>query len=112
MEPLRPNEALEQQFHSAMLDLHRMIRAEVQYNPRLLLTMIAEGGGLDAARRLLHAHHISETFVRLERAGRLDLAVEAVVLQPEWQELFTVAERETATGRLERAGFQMPPGQP
>ncbi len=43
--------------------------------------MASEHGGVEAAKRLLHAPNVSEGFVTLWEKGRLDLSAEALVLQ-------------------------------
>ena len=42
-------------------------------------------------------------FIDLVRAGKADLTVEALVIQPKWSSLFTKAELETAQARLRDA---------
>ncbi len=43
---------------------------------------------MDTARILINAGQPSEGYTALCERGRLDLTVEALVLQPEWQALF------------------------
>ena len=51
--------------------------------------MVVERGGLLTARYLLHAPTVSEGYAALWERKRLDLTVEAMILQPEWHALFS-----------------------
>jgi hypothetical protein len=62
--------------------------------------MIGADGGVGAAKRLLRAGHLSAGFSKLWELGRLDLTVEALVLDRSWQELFSADEKEIARKRL------------
>jgi len=62
--------------------------------------MVVERGGLETARALLNAATVSEGYAALWERKRLDLTVEALVLQPEWERLFSDAERRIAVKRL------------
>jgi hypothetical protein len=67
-------------------------------------------GGPNYARQLLRAEGTTEGFQRLTDEHRLDLTMEALVLKPEFAELFTEDERSVAAHRLARAGYQPPRG--
>jgi len=96
---------LETRFHSAMLNIYHRAKRECSYNATRFLGMIAEHGGLETARILLHAKTVSDGYTALWERGRLNLTVEALVLQPEWSELFTDEERDTARKRLRDYGY-------
>lgn len=64
--------------------------------------MVRELGGLEAAHRLLAGERVHDGFAELFLAGRPDLTVEALVLKPEFQPLFTEAELQVARERLGR----------
>jgi len=89
-------------FDRAMRSVYTRARSEAGYNAPLFLRMLSEHGPVQTAHRLLAATHVSEGFTALWEKGRLDLTVEAVVLQPEFRGLFTEEELETARGRLEQ----------
>ena len=63
-------------------------------------------GGLAAARRLLHTPTVSDGFTALWERGRLDLSVEALVLQERFRNLFTEQELERARERLAEYGYR------
>ena len=65
--------------------------------------MLAEHGGVETARHLLP--QMSDGFTELWRRNRLDLTVEALVLQPRWASLFSENERGMARNRLKECGW-------
>ena len=93
---------LEKRFHLAMLDVYSKAKGETGYNATRFLQMVQEQGGLNAARQLLGGNvtDVSEGFTQLALKGRLDLTVEALVLQDEWQSLFSPEEKRVARRRL------------
>ena len=93
------------EFEQAMRDIYQRARREVNYNATYFLGMVAEHGGLATARKLLQATAVSDGFAALWERGRLDLSVEAVVLQPRFASLFSDAERLTAQRRLDQFGL-------
>ena len=95
----------ESQFHEAMLDIYRRAKAEAGYNATRFLSMVVERGGLKTARYLLHAAKVSEGYTALFERKRLDLTVEAMILRPEWQALFSNTERRIAVNRLREYGY-------
>ena len=99
-----PTEA-ERHFHEAMLGIYRQAKAEAAYNATRFLGMVVERGGLETARYLLHAPTVSEGYAALWERKRLDLTVEAMILQPEWQDLFSDDERRIAVNRLREYGY-------
>jgi hypothetical protein len=96
---------LEREFHAAMVDVYRRARQEAGYQAGYFLQMVSEHGGLETARRLLHAPTPSEGFTALWERRRLDLTVEAVVLKPEFAPLFTDEDRRIARTRLHEYGY-------
>lgn len=89
-----------QEFHHAMASIHQKARDETGYNATYLLAMLAEDGGVETAKRLLASATVSTGFTALWNKGRLDLTVEALVLDPRFAPLFTADELEIARGRL------------
>jgi len=97
---------LEESFNRRMIEVYKASRA-IGYNATRFLSMVNEMGGLDAARTLLRAPGVSEGYTSLWERGRLDLSVEAVILESEWSALFTEAERGIARKRLKEFGFAL-----
>lgn len=91
-------------FDNAMKEVYVRAKSEAGYNASVFLSMLSQHGGLDTARRLLASRHVSDGFVALWERGRLDLAVENVVLRDEFAPLFTDDERDLARQRLSEYG--------
>ena len=100
----------EQQFDGAMSDIHRRAKVEANYNATRFFHMLTEHRGIETARILLHARTVSEGYTALWERKRLDLTVEALVLQPAYASLFTNSEREIARNRLSEYGYDLPDG--
>ena len=94
----RDPRALEREFSAALRDIYAQCDA-LGYRPTGKLQMMERLGGINTARRLLTLPP-SEGFGRLALMGRLDLAVETLILEPRWNDVFTDEERRTATRRL------------
>lgn len=92
-----------------MLDVYRKAKKEAGYAANYFLQMVDDVGGLEAARRLLMAKSVSSGFSSLWEKGRLDLSVEAVVLQGRFAGLFTDEEKQVARARLTEYGYHVPP---
>jgi hypothetical protein len=99
---------VEKAFHSAMLDIYKTAKAEAGYNATRFLSMVSEQGGLQTARTLLHATTVSEGYTALWDRDRLDLTVEALVIEPRWVTLFSTEERAMAIARLKEYGYSRP----
>jgi len=99
-----PTEA-ERHFHEAMLDIYRRAKAGAGFNATRHVGMVVERGGLETARYLLHATTVSERYAAWWERKRLDLTIEAMTLQPEWQALFSDVEPRIAVNRLREYGY-------
>jgi hypothetical protein len=91
----------------ALMTAYTRAKTECKYNATRFLQMLSEHGGLETARILLHAPGVSEGYSKLFEKGRLDLTLEYVVLQPEWQDLFTSDELAIARKRLKDYGLEV-----
>lgn len=98
-------DALGPEFERAMHSIYDRARKEANYPAKHLLSMLAEHGALDTARRLLRAPVVSDGFAALGERGRLDLTVEVLVTDPRYADLFTEEELETARHRLNQFGY-------
>lgn len=93
-------------FDQAMFDIYKRAKRETGYNATLFLQMVTNNGGLQTARTLINARKPSDGYTALYERGRLDLTVEAMILEnPRWHELFTPEELERARGRLKQYGY-------
>jgi hypothetical protein len=95
---------LEARFENEMVEkVYRTAGRETGYWASYFLRAVRSHGGVEAARRLLQQKGLSKGLVRLREKDRLDLAMETLVLAPEYQALFTDEERAIAGRRLEEA---------
>ncbi|HZO64325.1 MAG TPA: DUF262 domain-containing protein [Kribbellaceae bacterium] len=99
---------LERVFHDAMVDIYHRARREANYTATYFIQMVSELGGLAAARQLLHASAVSQGFTALWERHRLDLTMEAMIVeqQERFAPLFTDDELETARRRLSDYGYR------
>jgi hypothetical protein len=98
---------LEAAFHQAMLDGYEQL-AKLGYRATYFLRMVQELGGVQAARQLISQEAMTEGFTRIWELNRLDLSAEALVLKPEYRELFTVEERQRARQNLMDLNYRAP----
>ena len=95
---------IEAEFLEAMLDVYRAV-SEVVARPARFHNMLGQHGAVETARQLICKDELQGTFIDLAQLGRLDLSVEALVLQPKYRELFTEAELQKAEDRLVCCGY-------
>lgn len=100
----------EANFAVAMREIYRRAKAELGYNATYFVQMLANDGALATARRLVMSNAPSEGFTTLWERRRLDLTVEAHVIDPRYAELFSDEEIETARLRLAEYGYQAADG--
>ena len=95
---------IEAKFEQDMVEkVYRAAGRETGYWAGYFLKSVKQYGGVGAARRLLERGGISRGLARLAMLGRLDLAMEALVLDPAYATLFTAEERDIAARRLAEA---------
>lgn len=98
-------DSVAEEFERAMRSIYDRARREANYSATYFLSLLAEHGVLATAGKLLRAPAVSDGFAALWERGRLDLTVEALVVQPRFAELFSEAEIEIARRRLEQFGY-------
>jgi len=94
-------------FHQRMRRAYDQARSECNYTASRFLQLVTDHGGVQAAKQLLGTEGYSEGLTRLWEEGRLDISVEAAVLEDQWRNLFTKEELATASKRLEQLGFRL-----
>lgn len=99
--------ALEARFHQAMFEIYETWKRECDYRANRFLQLVRNRGGLEAAKRLVRRPGPSLGLLTLVDCKRLDLSVEACMLKPEFQGLFTAAELEKARRRLAEFGHSV-----
>lgn len=97
-------EDIERQFHVEMVGIYHAA-ARIGYRASRFLRMVTDHGGLEAAKRLLRAPKEQSGLTQLWELRRLDLSVEALVLQERWDTLFSDEERQKARDRLDAHGY-------
>jgi hypothetical protein len=101
-----PN-ALEVQFNEAMMNIYRRAKDEAKYNASVFLQMVVNDGGLHAAKMLINSLTVSSGYTALWERGRLDLTVEAMILEtPRYHQLFTEDEIRICRRRLDEYGYE------
>jgi len=96
---------LEVAFHERMRQIYDQAKSECGYAATRFLQMVNADGGLKAAKKLLSAGGYSEGLTRLWEERRLDISMEATVLQEPWSQLFTEEELLVARRKLEELGY-------
>jgi hypothetical protein len=97
---------LSKQFDAAMFEIYRRAKLEAGYNATIFLRMISDRGGLATARYLINSPKPSDGYTHLYERSRLDLTVEAMVVEnARWHELFTTDEVAAASRRLKKYGY-------
>jgi hypothetical protein len=91
-----------------MLRICDQASAECGYNPGYFRMMVLEQGGLEAARKLLRGKTHPEGLTRLWMENRLDISMEATILEERWRSLFSAEELELARQRLLALGYKVP----
>lgn len=89
----------EGRFHKEMMSLYDRF-AELGFRPVLLRRHVLLNGGVAAARELVFKPGTTG-LERLLDAGKAELSMEAMMLRPEYQGLFSELELKEASQRLE-----------
>ena len=100
--------ALEVEFHTAMEAIYARAKEEAGYNATAFRGMVAMHGGLEAARILIRAQTVSDGYTALWERRRLDLTVEAAVVENvRFHTLFDKEDIEVCRKRLKDYGYQL-----
>lgn len=103
---------LEEQFDQAMFDVYRRAKEEAGYNATLFLQMLTDNKGVRTAKSLINSTRPADGYTALYMRGRLDLTVEALVIEDErWHPLFTDDEIKRARKRLKEYHYKPKVGQ-
>jgi hypothetical protein len=101
-------ERLANEFQQELLDTYTEAKIKCRYNASRFFQMLEEHGGVETARRLLSEGSVMQTgLAELWKCGRLDISVEAKVLIPKYQPLFSAALRDNAKRRLQEYRFDI-----
>jgi len=98
---VKQNSDLENDFDQAMHNIYRKAKIEAGYTASIFFRMLTEKGGIATAKQLINATTVSDGYTALWERGRLDLTVEAMVLEnTRFHTLFTPQEIERSRKRL------------
>lgn len=103
---MQPDTSLD--FYASMLNLQSRMGLELGQPSHCLLRMIRKFGGQRTAVIIVRRKEPSIRFHLLHSQGRLDLSVEAWILQPQWSHLFSSATKIVAYRRLMEFGYFPP----
>jgi hypothetical protein len=97
---------LEDEFDERMQKVYLDGKREGRFSAPLFAELLKKHGGLETARRFIHSADYAAGFTKLWERERLDLTVEAVILQEaKWHPLFTAEEIEVCRKRLRDYGY-------
>jgi hypothetical protein len=97
---------LSKQFDGAMLEIYLRAKSEAGYTAKIFFQMLSKKGGLTTARDLINSSKPSVGYTNLYQLGRLDLTVEAMIVEnAKWHELFTIEEIDKARVRLKQYNY-------
>ena len=97
---------LEDAFNEEMVNIYRKALDECRYQASYFLNMVTDKGGKNAALELITSSKPSDGFTKLWSLRRLDLTVEALVLQKPWSTLFSDEVLAIARRRLQKHGYE------
>lgn len=95
-------------FTKALHTTYQMAVDEAKYRAPYFHQMLVERYGFDTACHLIMSKDATTGFTRMFEVNRLDLTVEAVVLNPKWFRLFEKEILQTAYDRLKDFGYIFP----
>ena len=98
---------LKDEFHKAMIGIYHRAKREAEYTAQQFIGMVEDIGGVACAKKLINAAKISDGFAALWERERLDLTVEAMILETEkYQMLFTEDELAICRKRLKDCNYR------
>ncbi|MDP9049660.1 MAG: hypothetical protein M3O31_02915 [Acidobacteriota bacterium] len=97
---------LEEEFNERMQKVLLDGKREGRFSAPLFSELLKTLGGLQTAKRFIHSTDYAAGLTKLWERERLDLTVEAVILQEtKWHPLFTAEEIEICRKRLKGYGY-------
>ncbi len=96
---------LEEQLMQQCLDIYEQAKREI-YNARLFRSMLAQYGAKDTVTRLIESDKLSDGFIKLYEAQKLNLTVEALIYENEiYHDYLGDKLIERATKKLKSYGY-------
>ncbi|MEZ8230694.1 HNH endonuclease [Vibrio splendidus] len=101
---------MEEEFQRTIIELCSTTARETEYNPKGFRSKALRVGAFNYAQEILDSPNDQwEGFTELFLNKRLDLSLEVLVLQKQWQKLFTTKQLETAQRRLQKVEYKSIP---
>jgi len=85
----------DQRLLAAINEMHKF-----GYTPQYLVNMVNRYGAINAVKKLVIKPEISQGLLRLQKENALKLSLESIILEPEWENIFTEKERHIAKKKL------------
>lgn len=98
-------EAKKIRFSEAVADLYKRTQIECNHRQTFLKDLVDSMGGYRAAKKILGNKKYLIGLASLKNYNRLDLSVEALVVDPQWDGIFTRRQLEVANSRLAQYGY-------
>jgi 5-methylcytosine-specific restriction protein A len=103
------NMQMDNQFTEFLREKAAEAKLSIGYHPTKFLGMLGADGGFKTANRLLAAPQVSDGFTKLFMGNRLDLSVEALVVESKWRDFFEPALIAHAEKVLRRSNYPFKP---
>jgi hypothetical protein len=100
--PEPTHEELEAAFQARLLALLDLARADFGYDAAHLRRLIAECGGIEAAREVLARPGLAGALGEFVALGRRDLSIEALVMEPRFKPVFSAWDLSLAKAHAAR----------
>ena len=97
---------LEDDFHLEMLQIYHQAKKDCNYNATRFYQMVNEKGRLATAKALFPSQEPQSGLTTLWECGRLDLSMEALVIDSRFEKLFSLENLEMAKERLVAYGWE------
>lgn len=89
-----------------MIKIYRETDAQCNYRATGFFQKIQSDGAITTAKEIINNEELTEGFIKLAECNRLDLSVEALIVQEKYKELFTPKERKICINRLKKHGYK------
>ncbi len=89
-----------------MIKIYRETDTQCNYKSAGFFQGIQSNGAITTAKEIINNKEVTEGFIKLAECNRLDLSVEALIVQDKYKELFTAKERKICLNRLKKYGYK------
>ena len=96
---------IENKFNEDMKNIYFTTKRDIGYTATRFMQLVSQKGGLQAAKKLIAKEGGTYGFEVLWENKRLDLSVEALVLKPEYESLFSNEDKQLCSERLKQFGY-------